>query len=123
MTLFPSPARLWILALAVAGCVALSGCGTSSSSSAQNLDVKELKLVTLESTGERSFSGILVNKNSKTLSIVQIEVALYDEGGSRVGTTTIEVEDVPANGEKEFQGPLDTDVPVAGARVRSLMAP
>ena len=123
MTLFPSPARLWILVLAVAGGLALSGCGNSSGSSAQNLDVKDLKLVTLESTGERSFSGILVNKNSKALSIVQVEVALYDDGGSRVGTTTIEVENVPANGEKEFRGPLDTDVAVAGARVRSLMAP
>lgn len=119
-----SPLRaLAAVGLSVALFVFAAGCGGSDASSAQKLDVKEPKLVTLQESGERSFSGVLVNGNSAKLGIVQVEVALYDRAGARIGTTTIEVEDVPANSEKSFSGPLDTDATVAKARIRSLMVP
>jgi len=118
---FLRPAAVLLLATAIL--TGLAGCGGSDRSSATKLDVKDPKLVTLQETGERSFSGVLINNNAAKLGIVQVEVALYDRAGSRIGTTTIEVEDVPANSEKSFSGPLDTDAPVAKARIRSLMVP
>jgi hypothetical protein len=115
--------RAAALFVALALVLGAAGCGGSDTSSATQLDVKDPKLVTLQETGERSFSGVLINNNSAELGIVQVEVALYDRAGSRIGTTTIEVEDVPANSEKSFSGPLDTDAAVAKARIRSLMVP
>ncbi|PEN13853.1 hypothetical protein CRI94_07265 [Longibacter salinarum] len=102
-----------------------TGCGNSGQQgvSASRLDVSNTRLVTITETGERSFSGTLINENSKAVSIVQVDVALYDETGARVGTTMIEVEDVPANSEKDFSGALDVDYPVAKARVLSVATP
>lgn len=117
-----SPVVLVVL-LGTVGAGLLSGCGDSSASSARNVDVEEPRLATVMETGERSFSGVAVNNNAQDLEVIQIEVALYDASGARVGTATIEVEDIPANGRKKFMGGLDTDAPVAGARVRSIAVP
>jgi len=101
------------------------GCNNSDARdvSASKLDVSNPRLVTIKETGERSFSGTLINKNAKAVSIVQVDVGLYDATGARVGTTMIEVENVPANSEKTFRGPLNVDYPVAKARVLSVATP
>lgn len=104
---------------------ALAGCGGSSADgkTLTDVDVEEPRLTTLESTGQRAFSGVLVNRRSRPIKVAEVRVALYGPTGQRVGMTVIEVEDVPANDRKRFSGPLRTDADVQGARVRSVMAP
>jgi len=115
--------RLVALAILAGLVLSLSACGDSNASSARKMDVKDPRLVRVQETGDRSFSGILVNGNSQAVKLAQVSVALYGASGTRIGTSTIQVQNVPANGEKKFSGPLDTDVDVAQARVRSITIP
>jgi len=113
------PALLLVIAVGV-----FAACNTSDAQvSASKLDVTNPRLVTVQETGERSFSGTLINDNKQAITIVQVDVALYDQTGARVGTQMIEVEDVPADGEKDFRGVLDVDFPVQRARVISVATP
>lgn len=116
-------ALFFVLLMVVAGLATACSNSDAQEVSARNLDVTNPRLVTVEETGERSFSGTLVNDNKKDVSIVQVDVGLYDQTGARVGTTMIEVENVPANGKKNFKGPLSVDFPVAKARVLSVATP
>jgi len=101
-----------------------AACNTSDAQvSATKLDVTSPRLVTVQETGERSFSGTLINNNQQAITIVQVDVALYDQTGARVGTQMIEIDDVPADGEKKFKGVLDVDFPVQRARVISVATP
>jgi copper(I)-binding protein len=111
------------LVLCVVGALFVA-CGNGNGQpSAQNMSVEDPSLVTVTDTGERAFSATLVNNNKKKVSIAQVSVALFDQGGTRVGTTTIEVEDIKAGESKKFSGPLDTDAAVAQAQVQSVMIP
>ena len=111
------------LVLCVVGALFVACGGGNGQPSAQNMSVEDPSLVTVTDTGERAFSATLVNDNQKKVSIAQVSVALFDQGGARVGTTTIEVEDIKAGEKKKFSGPLDTDAPVASAQVQTVMIP
>ena len=102
----------------------LSACTSSDAQvSASKLNVTNPRLVTIQDTGERSFSATLTNDNKRPVAIVQVEVALYDVSGARAGTTMIEVEDVPANAEKDFTSVIDVNYEVARAKVLSVYTP
>jgi hypothetical protein len=104
--------------------VLLGGCTSSDAKvSASKLNVINPRLVTIQETGERSFSATLVNENKRPVSIVQVEVALYDASGARAGTTMIEVENVPADAEKDFRSVIDVNYDVARAKVLSIFTP
>lgn len=112
------------LAILILSLLLATACNTSDAQvSASKLDVTNPRLVTVQETGERSFSGTLINSNKQAITIVQVDVALYDQTGARVGTQMIEVEDVPADGEKNFRGVVDVDFPVQRARVISVATP
>lgn len=114
-------ARVLVLCV-VSGALVACG-GGNGQPSAQNMSIEDPSLVTVTDTGERAFSATLINNNKKKVSIAQVSVALFDQSGARVGTTTIEVEDIAAGESKKFSGPLDTDAPVAQAQVQSVMIP
>ena len=73
--------------------------------------------------GERAFTGTLVNPRSNTISIAQIEVALYDDRGSPVETIQIEVRDVPAQDSVDFSSRIDSDQIFSQAQVQSILTP
>lgn len=73
--------------------------------------------------GERAFTGTLVNPRSNTISIAQIEVALYDDRGSPVETIQIEVRDVPAQDSIDFSSRIDSDQVFSQAQVQSILTP
>lgn len=104
--------------------VLLTACNSSDAKvSASKLNVTNPRLVTIQETGERSFSATLTNENKRPVSIVQVEVALYEVSGARAGTTMIEVENVPANAEKDFKSVIDVGYDVARAKVISIYTP
>lgn len=106
-------------------CAVLFAACTSSDAkvSASKLNVTNPRLVTIQETGERSFSATLTNDNKRSVAIVQVEVALYEVSGARAGTTMIEVENIPANAEKDFKSVLDVNYDVARAKVLSVYTP
>jgi len=73
--------------------------------------------------GERAFTGTLVNPRSNTISIAQIEVALYDDRGSPVETIQIEVRDIPAQDSIDFSSRIDSDQIFSQAQVQSILTP
>ncbi|MFB6097678.1 MAG: FxLYD domain-containing protein [Salinibacter sp.] len=73
--------------------------------------------------GRRMFAGTLVNQGSSTISIAEIEVALYNKRGSRIETMRIQVEDVPPGDSTEFNQVIDSDKPIQQAQVQKILIP
>ena len=117
------PARVLLVAIIV-GLVGggLVACGGGGGGAADDITVVNPRLVQTPG-GERSFTGTLVNKRSQSLSIAQVEVALYDEGGSPVETIRIDVKEVPAQDSVDFSGTIDSDRPFSQAQVQNILAP
>lgn len=73
--------------------------------------------------GERFFAGTLVNRGASTISIAEIEVALYDTDGSRIETMRIQVQDVSPQDSTEFSDIIDSDRPIQQAQVQRILLP
>jgi len=73
--------------------------------------------------GQRVFAGTLVNQGSSTIGIAEIEVALYDDQGSRIETMRIQVEDVRPSDSTEFSQVIDSDQPIQQAQVQQILIP
>ena len=73
--------------------------------------------------GQMVFAGSLVNQGASTISIAEIEVALYDDRGSRIETMRIQVEDVLPNDSTEFNQVIDSDRPIQQAQVQRILIP
>jgi hypothetical protein len=116
-----SPVRSLLVALVV-GAVGggLLACG--SEKSATDVNVVNPRLVKTPS-GERSFTGTLVNERPQSLSIAQVGVTLYDDAGSPVETIQIDVKDVPAQDSVDFSETIDSDRAFNQAQVQSVLAP
>ena len=96
------------------------GCGSSESSSASQLSVEDFRYVRL-SNGERQVMGTLRNAGASPVRAAQVEVSLFDADNVRIGSMDVTVQDIPANGTKQFEQPIDSDKPIDGARVRSVL--
>lgn len=111
----------FVLASVVLAGGLLTACGNDESSS-DDVEVVEPRLVELPS-GDRAFTGTLVNHRSNTLSIAQIEVGLYDDAGSRVETMRFEVNDVPPQDSVQFNQTIDSDASIQQAQVQGILTP
>ncbi len=98
----------------------LAGC--ESSDQAENINVHNFRYVE-HPDGERAFSGTVVNSGESDVSVVQIEVNLLDATGTNIGTQSIEVQDIPAEDERDFSHPLNEPGPVEQAQVGRVLAP
>jgi len=121
MDIFSSPARALILAL-IAGSVGLGVIACGNGQTEKDVEVVNPRLVKAAS-GERSFTGTLVNRRPNTLSIAQIEVAFYNESGSPVETMRFDVNDVPSQDSVSFSEKIDSDKPFRQAQVQSILTP
>ncbi|MFO8233002.1 MAG: DUF3426 domain-containing protein [Longimonas sp.] len=98
------------------------GCGNDAASRAEDINVRDFRYVE-QPNGDREFTGEVENTGDSDVSIVQVEVSLFDETGNEVGTQQIEVEDVPANDNRPFTQSLTHNGPVGQARVSGVMVP
>lgn len=114
--------RILLVGLVI-GAVGLGGlaCGGEKKKS-EDVSVVRPRLVQTPS-GERSFTGTLVNRRTSTITIAQVEVALYDDRGSEVETVRIEVKDVPPQDSVDFSGTIDSDRAFRQAQVKSILTP
>ena len=63
----------------------------------------------------------LVNESGAPIRNAQIQVSLFDADNRRAATMRIAVQDIEAGGRKPFREPVDTDLDVRSARVRSIL--
>ena len=115
-----SSSRPLFLLAAIALTALLGACGGDSGSG--EASVVNPRLLQAQ-TGERIFAGTLVNQGSSTISIAEVEVALYDDQGSRIETMRIQVQDVRPNDSTEFKQTVDSDRPIQQAQVQNVLVP
>jgi hypothetical protein len=72
-------------------------------------------------SGARIVTGRLFNPADVDLAGAQIQISLFDAENSRVGSISIGVQNVPAGGRVSFREPIQTDLDVQAARVRSVI--
>ncbi len=115
------PARPLLIVLVV-GAVSggLLACGGDEG--ATDVKVVNPRLVKTPN-GQRTFTGTLVNEQSRALSIAQIEVTLYDDAGSPVETVRMDVNDIPAQDSVDFSEKIDSDRPFSQAQVQNILTP
>lgn len=118
----------------LAGTLILSACGGSSPSSddaasadtsdtqtdEQPVRIEDFRLVE-GPNGERQVMGTLQNTTAEAIENAQVQISLYDANNVRIDSMSVNVSDIPAEGETEFRQSLDTDAEVAGARVQSVL--
>ncbi|WP_233992556.1 FxLYD domain-containing protein [Salinibacter altiplanensis] len=116
------PVRSLLLFAVAAGVGALVGaCGGNGGESA-DATVVEPRLLQTE-TGERIFAGTLVNQGSAPIGIAEVEVALYDDQGSRIETMRIQVQDVSPGDSATFNQTVDSNRPIQQAQVQNILSP
>lgn len=98
----------------------IGACGGDSSG--RSAEIVSPRLVQTPG-GERLFAGTLVNTGSATIGVAEIEVALYDDGGARIETMRIQVQDVPPTDSLEFTETIDSDRPIQQAQVQQILIP
>lgn len=121
-SIHPSTSKL--LFVFIAGILLLGGLVAceNDGSTVDDVEVVEPRLVETPS-GDRAFTGALVNHRPNTISIAQIEVGLYDDEGSRIETMRFEVEDIAPDDSVEFNQTIDSDEPIQQAQVQSILTP
>ena len=106
----------------IVGAVAAGLLACGGDETATGVEVVNPRLVQTAS-GQRSFTGTLVNERSRSLSIAQIELALYDDGGSPVETVRFDVRDVPAQDSVSFSERIDSDRSFSQAQIQNILTP
>lgn len=99
----------------------LGACGDDPSARA-DAEVIQPELLQTPS-GERLFRGTLVNRSGSPMGIAEIEVALYDDEGSRIETMRIQVQGISPNDSTAFSQTIDSDRPIQQAQVQEILIP
>ena len=99
----------------------LGACGGDGNGK-ENAEVVQPELVQTPS-GERLFTGTLVNQGNSTIGIADVEVGLYDGEGSRIETMRIQVQDISPSDSVEFNQTIDSDQPIQQAQVQGILIP
>jgi hypothetical protein len=117
-TVSRSPLFLVFTAVLLAGL--LGACGGDGTQ--KDAKVANPRLVQTPG-GQRVFAGTFVNQGSSTVGIAEIEVALYDDQGTRIETMRIQVKDVPPNDSTDFKQTINSDQPIQQAQVQNVLIP
>ena len=104
------------------GCLlTISGC-TDTAQTRSQINVQNLRYRLLPG-GARILTGTVVNDGDDPVSVAQIDVSLFDEDNRRISSMLVVVQNIEARGEKSFRMAVDVDLPIHGARVKSIIIP
>lgn len=115
MTGSPQLAISIVLALLLA-----TQAGCSGDEAAVQLRVENLEYQLLPD-GTRMVSGAVHNDGKARVDAAQIQISLFDENNRRIDGMYAVVRDIPAGGSVEFREPVQSELDVNGARVRSIL--
>ncbi|GMQ81154.1 MAG: hypothetical protein BMS9Abin05_0585 [Rhodothermia bacterium] len=113
--------RLLVLGFVGGILLTLPGC-TEKVQIRSQINVQDLRYRLLPG-GARIITGTVVNDGDDPVSVVQIDVSLFDEDNRRISSMFVVVQNIEARGQKNFRESVDVDLLIHGARVRSIIVP
>ena len=98
-----------------------SACKTETSEPEDvQVQVEDVKYSLLPG-GARIVSGMLFNPSKALVKGAQIQISLFDGNNIKVSSMNVTVKDVLPGERKAFRQPIDTDLDIQGAKVRSVL--
>lgn len=64
-----------------------------------------------------------MNGSEDAVSVIQIDVSLFDDDNRRISSMFVTVQNIEARGQKKFREAVDVDLNINGARVRGIIVP
>ncbi len=111
-----TPILLFALFFFVAAC----GNSNAEDSLEGRLQVEDFRF-SLVPGGARLVTGDLLNTSTQHITNAQIKITLYDADNRRVADMSVTVQDLAPGEKKGFREPVDADLPVQGAKVKSVL--
>ncbi len=112
-------ARLFrVRALAVLLIALAVGCASDHSDTALRVEDLDFKMLP---GGARFVSGTVHNDGDAPVNAAQVQISLFDEKNRRVDGMHAVIRDVPAGGSVSFREPVQSDLAINGARVKSII--
>lgn len=71
--------------------------------------------------GARLVTGDLYNTSTQHIDNAQIKITLYDADNRRVTDMSVTVQDIGPGEKRGFREPVDSDLDVQGAKVKSVL--
>lgn len=97
------------------------GC-TDDRQTRSQITVQDLRYRLLPG-GARILTGTVVNGSEDAVSVIQIDVSLFDDDNRRISSMFVTVQNIEARGQKKFREAVDVDLNINGARVRGIIVP
>lgn len=110
--------RIWAVSLVVSTMAV--GCGESDDFRGERVRILDFQYQQTLG-GSRMLSGRLENLSPEDIPVAQIQISLFDADNRRISSTYIIVRDIQAGDSTFFKEPIDTDLDVRGARVRTVL--
>ncbi len=111
----------YIVVCSILFLVALSACNTEAPEQEDDhVQVEDVKYSLLPG-GARIVTGTLFNPSGATVKGAQIQISLFDGNNIKVSSMSITVMEVLPGERKPFRQPVDTDLDIQGAKVRSVL--
>lgn len=99
----------------------LSACGAETSEQNDtSVQVEDVKYSLLPG-GARIVTGTLFNPSAAPVKGAQIHISLFDGNNVRVSSMSVVIRDVQPGERKPFRQPVDSDLDIKGAKVRSVL--
>ena len=112
---WPGVAGVFLLALLFGACA-----GPADEAVDAAVQVEDVQY-TLLPGGARIVTGTLFNPTEDPINNAQIQISLYDVNNVRVSTMSVTIQDVSPGARKSFREPINTDLDVRGASVKSVL--
>lgn len=105
-------------ALAVLLIALAVGCASSDSRTSLRVEDLDFKLLP---GGARFVSGTVHNDGDLPVNAAQVQISLFDDKNRRVDAMHAVIRDVPAGGSVKFREAVQSELPINGARVKSII--
>ena len=112
---WPGVAGVLLLVLLFGACAGPADEGADAAVQIENVQY------TLLPGGARIVTGTLFNPTEDPINNAQIQISLYDVNNVRVSTMSVTIQDVSPGARKSFREPINTDLDVRGASVKSVL--
>ncbi len=111
-----------VLLIAVMLMLVLQACQTDAVEQDVSgvIQVEDVKYSLLPG-GARIVTGMIYNPSEVVVRNAQIQVSLFDSNNRLVSSMSIPVKDVPPGERKSFRQPVDVDMDIRGAKVKSVL--
>jgi len=109
-----------VFMIALLAATVTMSCTEKTISTREPLSVNDLQL-SIHPGGARILTCRLLNKSNDPVSVVQVQITLFDADNRPVSGMSVVLHDIPAGDEISFREPIDSDEDVRGARVKKIL--